>query len=475
MKYAFVVAGTHSGVGKTTATLILLAALHEKALIVQPFKVGPDYLDPGYHNLFSGGRKSRNLDSFLLSEESVRQCFHRNTLRADVAVVEGVMGMHDGSDVSGDEGSTAHIAKVLNLPLILVVDAQGMARSAGAVVLGFKQFDADARLMGVIFNRVSGAKHYEYLRRSLHPDWNVEPLGYIPEDPAIEIPERHLGLTSALEHPLAHAFFDQLRKASKSIDIQRLLELVPFESPTVCSSNQDSKLPAGPPRTLADPGFAFDRPKEKKVRIGVAYDEAFSFYYEDNFDLLRDAGAELIFFSPLYGNVLPPDLDALYLGGGFPEMFAPKLSRNLSMIESIQRVAEDKRLIYAECGGLIYLVEKFRDAKGRQYEMVGLIPGEVEMTTQLQSFGYKQIRTIRDTFLFHREENLRSHEFHYSRWIRSGESCERPYLIGDQEDGFWSYPVLASYQHLHFGTHPSLAARFVESIADARWGVKVPQ
>ncbi len=465
LKYAFVVAGTHSGVGKTTATLTLLATLHEKALLVQPFKVGPDYLDPGYHNLFSGGKKSRNLDSFLLSEDYIRESFRRNTARADVAVIEGVMGMYDGSSPASQRGSTAHIAKMLGLPVILIVDAERMAHSAGAVILGFKQFDPDANLRGVIFNRVGGPRHYEYLQKSISPDWGVEILGFIPQDKEIEIPERHLGLCSALENPLSHSFFDRLRKASEHIEIDRLLNVARVES--------EQDLPFS---VLQEEIFG-ERPHESrdkaKVRIGVAYDEAFSFYYEDNFDLLREAGAELVFFSPLYRDVLPPDLDALYFGGGFPEMFAPKLSRNLSMIESIQKFAKDKHFIYAECGGLIYLAEQFKDLEGQVYPMAGLVPGQVEMTSCLQSFGYKEIRTKTNTFLFAKNELLRSHEFHYSQWTPSYNGFEGPYEIQDREDGFWSYPVLASYQHLHFGTYPSMAERFVDSILEAKSPEKV--
>lgn len=485
LKYAFVLAGTHSGAGKTTATLTLLATLHEKAMLVQPFKVGPDYLDPGYHNLFSGGKKSRNLDSFLLSEDYILESFWRNTARADVAVVEGVMGMYDGSSSVNSSGSTADIAKILGLPVILIVDAQRMAQSAGAVILGFKCFDPSVNLRGVIFNRVAGPGHYEYLKKSISPDWGVEPLGFIPQDREIEIPERHLGLCSALENPLSHSFFDCLRKASEHIEIDRLLDAVklrsgwqesldarcsvgglPLDIPAPC----DRKGEVSRGRNFDDkPPMPRDKPK---VRIGVAYDEAFSFYYEDNFDLLRKAGAELVFFSPLYRDILPPGLDALYFGGGFPEMFAPKLSRNLSMSESIQKFAKDRHFIYAECGGLIYLAEKFKDPEGQVYPLAGLVPGQVEMTPCLQSFGYKEIRTHADTFLFAKNELLRAHEFHYSQWTPSGHGFECPYEIQGREDGFWAFPVLASYQHLHFGSHPSMAERFVDSILEAKSAVK---
>ncbi len=467
MKHAFVIAGTHSGVGKTTATLTLLAALHDKALIVQPFKVGPDYLDPGYHNLFSGGRKSRNLDSFLLGEDYIRNTFARNTLRTDVAVVEGVMGMFDGRDCDSEIGSTAHIAKMLCLPVILIVDAHAMARSAGAFVLGFKEMDTKVGLKGVIFNRVSGPKHYEYLKNAVLPEWGVEVLGFIPEDKEIEIPERHLGLTSALENPLPHSFFDNLKKASDCIEMDRLLKLTEVDSSLSCEK-ESGTLAAIRPHAL---DFEKDETK-RKVRIGIAYDEAFSFYYEDNFDLLRSAGAELVFFSPLYGHAVPQEVDALYFGGGFPEMFAPQLSRNLSMMESIQKFAAEKRFIYAECGGLIYLAERFKDQKGQIYHLVGLVPGEVVMTSKLQSFGYKVIETCVDTFLFPKGQVLKSHEFHYSRWIASTNGFEGPYQIQDRKDGFWSYPILASYQHLHFGTHPSLAKKFVDSMVEMKYGLK---
>jgi cobyrinic acid a,c-diamide synthase len=460
MKHAFVIAATHSGAGKTTATLALLAALHDKALIVQPFKVGPDYLDPGYHNLFSGGRKSRNLDSFLLSEDYIRGSFDRNTQRADVAIVEGVMGMYDGRSAGNSEGSTVHLAKILGLPVILVVDAAGAAQSAGAAVLGFRQYDPDAGLVGVIFNRVSGPRHYEYLKNSVRPEWGVEVLGYFPDDAEIRIPERHLGLTSALENPLSHAFFDRLKKISDTVHLERLLELTRYER-TVSAPREESEI-------FSWPNHGDD--KRNKVRIGIAYDEAFSFYYEDNFDLLREHGAELVFFSPLYGNALPENIDALYVGGGFPEMFAPKLSRNLSMIESLQRFASEKHLIYAECGGLIYLTERFRDRDGNVFGMAGVLPGEIEMTPCLQSFGYKELEANTDTFLFSRGEKLRSHEFHYSRWVPPALTFESPYRFTEGYEGYWNFPVLASYQHLHFGSSPLLAVKFVESILKCKTG-----
>ena len=463
LKHAFVIAGTQSGVGKTTATLSLVATLHEKAMLVQPFKVGPDYLDPGYHNLFSGGKKSRNLDGFLLSEDYIRDSFRRNTERADVAVVEGMMGLYDGCRPMNPTGSTAHIAKTLGLPVILVVDAQKMAQSAGALILGFKHFDPEVNLRGVIFNRVAGPGHYEFLKKSISPEWGVEMLGYIPANREIEIPERHLGLCSALENPLSVTFFDSLKKVSEFLEIDRLLEVTRLNPARDCSEFSREET-AGEKPALRE---------KAKVKIGVAFDEAFSFYYEDNFDLLRNAGADLVFFSPLYRDALPEGLDALYIGGGFPELFAPKLSRNLSMIESVQKFAKENHFIYAECGGLIYLAENFKDGEGQVYPMVGIVPGQVEMTSSLQSFGYKEMKTRATTFLFTKNEVLRSHEFHYSQWTPAQPSFETPYEIQDKEDGYWSYPVLASYQHLHFGSQASMAARFVESILEAKSPSKI--
>jgi len=451
VKYAFVIAGTQTGAGKTTAALVLLGALHAKAMIVQPFKVGPDYLDPGYHNLFSGGRKSRNLDNYLLSEETIRGIFERNLARADVGIVEGMMGLFDGSDDLG-HGCTAEIAKILGLPVILILDAQGMSRSAGAHVMGFRQFDPGLNLKGVIFNQVCGDSHYESLKNSIPPGLGLEILGYIPFDKDIRIPEKHLGLASALEHPLEHSFFDKLAHASRFIDLEKLLSLAAFD--------REIKIPERTkPVRKSDP-----------VKIGIAYDEAFSFYYEDNFDLLLEAGAELVFFSPLYTDHLPRGLDALYIGGGFPENFASRLSRNLAMMEHISRFVREGHLIYAECGGFIYLSEKFRDASGECYPMVGLLPGDVEMTGHLQSFGYKQVETCADTFLFSKGQTLRSHEFHYSRWNCSRGDFESPYRISGKPEGFWRYPVLASYQHLHFGACPDLAKNFVRSVEAKKTG-----
>lgn len=448
MKYAFVVAGTHTGVGKTTTVLTLLGALHAKAMIVQPFKVGPDYLDPGYHNLFSGGRKSRSLDSYLLTDETIKGTFSRNLRRADIAVIEGMMGLYDGCG-EGEIGSTAHVAKILKLPVIFVVDAQGVGQSAGAYIAGFKQFDPEVNLRGVIFNRVSDATHYATLKNSVPEDLGIQVLGYIPFDEAISIPEKNLGLASPLEHPLELSFFDKLSHASRFLDLDKLLSFAAYTGELDVEGKTEPKVRI--PR------------KQEPVKIGVAYDEAFSFYYEDNFDLLMEMGAELIFFSPLYTDHLPPGIDGLYIGGGFPERFAPALSRNLAMMENIIRFAKEGHPVYAECGGLIYLSERFNDVDGVSYPMTGLIPGYVELTEELQSFGYKKIETRSDTFLFPKGLALKSHEYHYSRWIPNGLDFECPYDIGGKKEGYWSPPILASYQHLHFGTCPSLAANFVKS------------
>jgi cobyrinic acid a,c-diamide synthase len=445
MKHGFVLAGPHSGSGKTTAAVVVMAALARKGVTVQPYKVGPDYLDPGFHNLVTPPRKSRNLDSFLLDDTALRRTFLRNALHADAAVVEGVMGLYDGRGRDGT-GSTAQVAKKLGLPVILVIDAKGLARSAGAILLGFKQYDPEVHVAGVIFNRVSGPKHYEYLKEAVRPEWDVRDLGFIPRDPALEIPERHLGLTSVLEKPFGPSFVEALGGAARFLDLDGLLEATRVEHVSWSGETE---------RPLAE---------TQEATIGVAYDEAFSFYYEDNFDLLRDAGAELVFFSPLKDPRLPEHLDALYFGGGFPEMFTPELAGNGAMMDSVRAFAGEERPVYAECGGLIYLAERFRSREGKVSHLVGLVPGEIEMTGRLQSFGYKEITARCDTFLFGEGDKLKSHEFHYSRWNAPQGDYEAPYEIGGEANGFWRGSLLASYQHLHFGSDPALARSWIAAL-----------
>lgn len=458
--HSAVIAGTHSGVGKTTWSLALMAFFRRKGLEVQPFKVGPDYIDPGFHHRICRPRKSRNLDRFFLSEAYLRRSFEKNSKGADLALVEGVMGLFDGRSPLSEEGSTAQMAKLLELPVFLVIDGAGLARSAAALVKGYQSFDPRLSLCGILINRVGGEGHFKWLCESIEKETGLPVLGWLPPEPQVSIPERHLGLRTAAEEDSVEKKLSKLAELLEGrFDVPRFLKLTRTNSKPiqgVSPSDFPERLPV------------------KRCRIGVAYDRAFSFYYEDNFDFLREAGAELVFFSPLEDPRLPLDLDAIYLGGGFPELYVRELGENESMKNSIREFWGEGGILYSECGGLIYLAESCVNAEGRPFPLVGLIPGRIRMTERLQHFGYHEIETRIPTFLFGPGRKLRSHEFHYSVWETDSKDFSEPYGVGERGEGFYNGRILASYQHLHFGQSADLARRFVESAEEARRKKHVP-
>lgn len=444
--HACMIAGTHSGAGKTTVMFALESLARGQGLTVQPFKGGPDYIDPGFHHKASE-RKCRNLDLFLLSPDSVKQSFARNSQGADLSLVEGMMGLYDGKNSTG-EGSSAQIAKLLGIPVVLVVDGSGLAGSAAAIVLGFQQMDKDVRLAGVIFNRVNTEGHFRYLKNAVEAKTGVPCLGFLPKDKAIGIPERHLGLTTVVE---SETVVEKISQAGtllqKNFNWEKFLEVTRVD-PIASKECQKTSL--------------------KLFRIGVARDEAFSFYYEDNFDLLEEAGAELCFFSPLWDQKLPENLDLLYFGGGFPELYAKRLSDNRAMIESVRRFYHDGGRIYAECGGLMLLAEFFCDAQGEEHALVGLVPGKIRMAERLQNFGYKELESASETFLFSEGEKLKSHEFHHSVW--DGEGKHTPvYRIDGRAEGFAAERLIASYQHLHFGSDANILEHLKNNLINERF------
>jgi len=448
---AFVIGGTHSGCGKTTVTLGLLAALADKGLQVQPFKAGPDFIDSGLHRLVTG-RPSRNLDLWMCGEEYVRDSFLRHGSCADVSVVEGVMGLYDGTF------STAHLARSLRIPVILVVDAYGLAESAGPIVKGFKDWgrsaeDPGTELAGVIFNRVASASHYARLARSVK---DVPVLGYLPRDVRFEIPHRHLGLVVAEENPVSA---EGLRRLSESIlehvDVDALLAVSP--SPDLSS--------LAPKKSLTGP-----RDGPPSVRIAVAMDKAFCFYYQDNIDLLNGARGEVDFFSPLEDAGLPGDIDAVYIGGGYPELHAAALSANKTMRRSVKEWAEAGRPLYGECGGLMYLCRSLADLEGRIFDMADVFPFRTAMTRGRAFLGYRQISFSQDCMLGLKGSQARGHEFHYSEItdVKNGKECgvyEVHDGYGDHlgKEGYHYRGTLGSYIHVHFGSNRRIAERFVES------------
>src|SRR5207253_549511 len=326
-----VIAGTHSGVGKTTVTLALLAALKERGRRVQPFKVGPDFIDPGHHSAVTG-RLSRNLDGWMLGSEVCRQVFLRAAADADVSIIEGVVGLFDGSSRVTESGSTAGLAKLLQAPVLLVIDGSVMARSAAAMVSGYARFDPDLRVVGVLFNKVGGAGHYHLLKEAVEATTDLAVVGYLPADPSFTIEDRHLGLITALEQPTGALSHRLARAIDETVDVDRVESLARAAPPLEAECARTEPQPSG-----------------SAVRVGVAYDPAFCFYYPENLELLEGEGASVIRFSPLHDQVLP-DVELLYLGGGYPELHAEALACNHRMRTAIREFALRGGPIYAECG-----------------------------------------------------------------------------------------------------------------------------
>jgi cobyrinic acid a,c-diamide synthase len=444
-----VIAGTHSGVGKTTVATGLMAAFASKDRKVAPFKVGPDFIDPSYHALATG-RPGRNLDAFLAGEELVPGLFAHGAAGADVAVIEGVMGLFDGKSGGGEMASTAQVAKLLNAPVVLVVDAGAMARSAAAVVHGYRGFDPEVNVAGVVLNRVGSDRHERMLREAIEP-LGLPVLGALRRGEDLTTPDRHLGLVPAAERdPEARRTIQKMGEAiSRSCDLDALTRLA---------------RSAGPLRAEPwSPDFPESRQKSS-ARVAVAAGRAFSFVYRENLELLEGSGAEVVHFDPLREEEPPDGVDALYLGGGFPETYAEELSANEPLRRRIAAFARSGRPVVAECGGMLYLA---RGLDG--YPMCGVLDAEAEMAGRL-TLGYREATAIAGSPLFEQGETLRGHEFHYSSIQpscgRSGES-EHPAWWFDEgrNEGFVAGGLHASYLHTHWAAYPGVARRLVASAA----------
>jgi cobyrinic acid a,c-diamide synthase len=446
---ALILAGTHSGAGKTTVTLAILAALVRRGVRVQAFKVGPDFIDPGHHTAITG-RVSRNLDTWLLDRQSLGETFRRGANGADMAIIEGVMGLFDGRGARDEAGSTADLARAWNLPVVLVVDASGLSRSIAPLIRGFAEFDDRVHIVGAIANRVGSARHFdEYLEPAMRADSGVEPLGYLVRNDNLKIPSRHLGLWTAAEFQPGSSFLDELADAAEAtLDLDRLIALARVPD-----------LPRTEPKPTQAPA--------RSVRIAVARDAAFCFYYEDNLDALRAAGAELAAFSPLVDAELPEGTEMVYLGGGYPESHAAQLAANGPMRAAIRRFHANGGAVFAECGGLMACCAELRDTAGVSHPMWGLIPALVVMQPRFAALGYVTVETERDTMLGPAGTQVRGHEFHYSTL----EPCAPlPYathlLRPDRDpkpDGIRVGGLLASYAHLHFGSNSAIAPRLVQA------------
>lgn len=454
-----VISAPHGRSGKTTVSIGLNAALSRRGLRVQPFKKGPDYIDTGW---LSAATKTqcRNLDLFMMGDDGVKNLFEMANHGADISIIEGNTGLYDSIDIEG-KNSTANLARVLNAPVILVVDTARMTRSIAALINGYVNFEPDINITGVILNNVSGQRHEAKLRAAIEQYSNVEVLGCIPRNPLLNIPERHLGLIPQIEKS---EFIPVIEKVGniveENVDIDRIIEI----SKNV-DSFQHSALRQAQGRLFSHQPSA----TISGIKIGVAMDRAFSFYYMENLEALKNAGAEIICFNAVEDRYLP-DVDALYIGGGFPEVFMDELEGNESLRRDIKNAVEDDMPVYAECGGLMYLSRSIT-WNGKTRKMVGAIPCDTEMTKRLQAHGYVILQDKVSGL------EIRGHEFHYSRVRNLGNvsflyNVIRGKGIDGEHDGIVYKNVIASYSHIHTMGAQLWAEDFVDRIENHKQGYK---
>ncbi|MEH2433237.1 MAG: cobyrinate a,c-diamide synthase [Nostoc sp.] len=460
---ALIIAGERSGVGKTTVTLTLLASLCRRDRLVQSFKVGPDYIDPMFHQHVTG-RPCRNLDPVLTSEAYVQQCFARNSQLSEYALVEGVMGLFDGVKGSGDEGageeellinaqcptdfaSTAHIARLLDLPVVLVIDCSRLSGSVAAIAHGYRSFDPRIKIAGVVLNRVGSDRHLSLLKDSLEP-LKLPILGGLRRQDNITIPDRHLGLVPTAELPELNALINRLADLGDTcFDWQHLLPLL-----------KSKPLPHRP-----YPPY----PPSLSVRIAVARDRAFNFYYQDNLDLLQQLGAELVFWSPLEDAAIPKNVQGMYFGGGFPEIFAQQLAENTSVRDAVKTAILQGMPAIAECGGLMYLCEQIIDFEGKSWSMAGVLPTSAVMGGRL-TLGYRRAVALQDNLLVKAGTTVYGHEFHRSHLTLNPTQPLFETSRYDSEENMgcegWGLPanVHASYVHSHWGESREIPQQFLQ-------------
>ncbi len=451
---AIIIAGERSGVGKTTVTLALLAAMKARSpshkSLVQSFKVGPDYIDPMFHTYITG-LPCRNLDPVLTSEDYVRSCFAKHSQNAEFALIEGVMGLFDGATGADDTASTAHVARLLNAPVVLILNCASTSRSIAAIAHGYRTFDPRIHIAGVVLNRVGSDRHLELLTQALAP-LNLPILGVLRRQDDISIPDRHLGLIPTAEMSDLDGIIDRLAHVGETcFDWEKLLPLLGTTQtqPLLQPLSQKSEKNLG----------------GERLRIAIAQDRAFSFYYADNLDLFAELGAELIPWSPISDRALPENIQGLYFGGGFPEVFAAELAENKTARESVHKAIKLGMPTYAECGGLMYLCDRIVDFQEQCFPMVNIFPTAAKMGQRL-TLGYRQAIALQDSPLVAKGDRVWGHEFHRSSLT---ELSDRPLyaLQGYDSDlqypseGWQSYQVHASYTHVHFGAQTYLLERFL--------------
>lgn len=443
------IAAPHSGTGKTLFTIGIMAALSKRGMQIQPYKVGPDYIDTAFHTYVTKN-SSINLDGWMLKEHEIKRIFLDYSTKADLSIVEGVMGLYDGVNYDPFVGSSAGISKLLDIPVILVMQAKGMSTTAAAILQGLKEF-GDVNIAGVVINQPSSINHYQSLKKAVEMHTSIKILGYLPYIDSSNLKSRHLGLIQSCEIDNLDQIIEELReKIEEYIDVNQIIEI---------SQKASSLYDEETIKTYIE--------QPKKIKIAVAYDQAFRFYYHENFKILERLGVELHFFSPLKDRSLPKDCCGLYIGGGYPELFAEQLEANVSLRKQIYDRAQHGIPIYAECGGYMYLNKHFIDRDGKKYEFVGLFDGESQMTERLQNFGYAEIETVSENFMFSKGQKVRAHEFHKSIILRKEENyCVKVTKNRDGNERVWNCGmqkenVFAMYPHLYFPSCQQIAENFV--------------
>jgi cobyrinic acid a,c-diamide synthase len=452
------IAGAASSVGKTTVAVGLIAAWRRAGTIVQPFKCGPDYIDPSYHAR-AANRPCRNLDAWMLNDQQLTDGFSRACADAEIAVIEGVMGLFDGSNWQDERASTAQIAKLLEVPVILVVDISGAARSAAAVVLGCQHFDPAVPIRAVILNFAGSEGHAKGCAQAITSITGLPVVGWLPRNPALQIPERHLGLVPGSENADSNLLIEAIAD-----EVTQRFDLAAIERVARSAGESPGFMTAGktPQRVTTGPTLA------------VARDEAFCFYYPENIELIVEAGAQIEYFSPLRGEAPSQHAAGVYLGGGYPELHASKLADNEALRNGLLRLHALDAPIYAECGGFMLLTQGLIDRAGRSWQMAGLVPGIARMTDKIAALGYRYATAARSNLLCEAGEVLRGHEFRYSVWEGGESDCAKDrawQLRGSHAEarvdagGFAHGNLLASYVHIHFGQRPEIAERLVARLA----------
>ena len=465
---SLIIAGERSGVGKTTVTLTLLSSLCRRKEQVQSFKVGPDFIDPMFHQHVTG-RACRNLDPVLTSETYVQQCFNRHRQGVSYALIEGVMGLFDGVKESGEDkeigknispissfASTAHISRLLDLPVVLVIDCSRLSGSVAAIAYGYCSFDPGIKIAGLVLNRVGSDRHLSLLKDSLEP-LQLPILGVLRRQDNITIPDRHLGLIPTEELPELNTVIQRLADLGDTcFDWEKLLPLL--------RSKGEEGLVRSAACYTPTPLLS-----HLPIRIAVARDRAFNFYYQDNLDLLQELGAELVFWSPLEDTKLPFGVQGMYFGGGFPEIFAQQLAENTNIRDAIRTAILGGMPTIAECGGLMYLCKEVVDFEGKYWPMVGVLPTTAVMDKRL-TLGYRRAVALSNSLLFDAGMTVCGHEFHRSRLILEPSQPLFKTCRYDSEEftGYEGWSLLenlhASYVHMHWGATPEIPQRFLEKI-----------